>query len=281
LHANIKKISDMNKSSRNEFKEQYGTWALVAGAAEGIGGSFTEELAKKGMNLVMVDFNTSVLHDLAERIKKTYPVEIREITQDLSEKDAWVNCMTAIHDLDCRLLIYIPAYSRVKKFLCHSHDELDKYMDLNARTPIHLAHSFLSSVKEGKTAGILLMSSLAGLIGPPYLAPYAATKAFNILLAESLRAEYIEKNIDISVCCAGQTSTPAYLSSNPAAGNQWPPVMRPDKVAEYALKNLGKKGILIPGWQNRFSFFLLTKFITRSFAAKIVGNALRKLYPDI
>jgi len=256
---------------------RYGEWALVAGAAEGIGEAFIEALAKKGLNLVMVDFNTEAMHILAERMKKTYPVKIIEIGQDLSEKDAWMNSMKAIRDLDCRLLVYTPAYSKIKGFLSNSSDELDKYIDLNARTPIHFVHAFISSVKDKKPAGIILISSLAGLIGPPYSAPYAATKAFNIVLGESLYSEFREKGIDITVCCAGQTSTPTYLSSNPSAGN-WPGVMDPADVTEYALKNLGKKAICIPGWKNRVSYFLLTHLFSRKSAARIVCKSMKEIY---
>lgn len=237
----------MAKLTGREFQDRYGEWALVAGAAEGIGEGFSEALAKKGMNLVMVDINSSVLHALAERIMKTYHIMTIEMTMDLSGKDAWMTCMEALQDMDCRLLIYIPAYSRVKTFLSNSSDELDKYIDLNTRTPIHLVHSFISAMKEQKTAGIVLMSSLAGLIGTPYIAPYSATKAFNILLAESLRSEIRSKRFDLSVCCAGQSSTPAYWSSKPSSSVKWPPVMDPVQVADYTLKKLGKKTIIIPG----------------------------------
>jgi hypothetical protein len=125
------------------------------------------------------------------------------------------------------------------------------------------------------------MASLAGLIGPPFLAPYAATKAFNILLAESLHSELKNKRISISACCAGETSTPAYWSSNPAEGRKWPPVMDPEQVAEYALKNLGKKAVIMPGWQNRLAYFLISAILPRASAAKIIDNALRKVYPRI
>jgi uncharacterized protein len=271
----------MHKLSVKEFKECYGSWAMVAGAAEGIGAAFSLSLAGRGINLVMVDVNAGILNGLAEQLKKTYFIEARSISMDLSDKDAWMNCMNAIQNIDCRLLVYVPAYSRVKPFLSNTQEELDKYIDLNGRTPIHLVHSFVSSVKDQKTAGILLMSSLAGLIGPPNLAPYAATKAFNILLAESLHSELRGRKINISACCAGETSTPAYWSSNPVKASKWPPVMNPDKVAGYALKNLGKKAILVPGWQNRLSYFLLTKMFSRNFAAKIIKNALKKIYPDL
>jgi uncharacterized protein len=272
----------MPEISNKEFKDQYGEWALVAGAAEGIGEGFSTELAKKGINLVMVDFNGEVLKNLSEKLKNIYSIRIREVIKDLSEKDAASECMKAIQDLDCRLLVYIPAYSRVKPFLSNSPDELDKYVDLNSRTPLKLVHSFIHSVNEDdKHAGIILMSSLAGLIGTTYLAPYASTKAFNILLAESLSSEFRDSKINISVCCAGQTSTPAYWSSKPSHAINWPPVLSPEKVAEYAVRNLGRKTVMMPGWQNRFSYFILSRILSRSLAAKFIYKSMIKIYPGI
>jgi short-subunit dehydrogenase len=169
----------------------------------------------------------------------------------------------------------------VKEFLSNSSDELDKYIDLNSRTPIHMVHSFIRSVDDQKPAGIILMASLAGLIGPPYSAPYAATKAFNIILGESLFSEFRQNGVDITVCCAGQTSTPMYWASKPSVKGRWPGVTDPSDVAEYALKNLGKKAICIPGWKNRLSFFLLTHMLPGFVAAKFVANGIRKIYPEL
>ena len=83
----------MNKISGQEFKASYGGWALVAGAAEGIGEAFSTALAKRGMNLVMVDLNAKVLNDLAGKLKETHGIMTKEIVLDLSEKDAWQKCM--------------------------------------------------------------------------------------------------------------------------------------------------------------------------------------------
>ena len=73
------------------------------------------------------------------------------------------------------------------------------------------------------------MASLAGLWGAQLLAPYGATKAFNILLAESLHHELKSKNFDVMACVAGATSTPAYLGTNPRYGRIRPSVMTPER----------------------------------------------------
>jgi len=39
-----------------QFKEKYGPWAIIAGAAEGLGEAWSRALARRGLNLIMVDW---------------------------------------------------------------------------------------------------------------------------------------------------------------------------------------------------------------------------------
>jgi len=269
----------MTELSDSKFLSRYGKWVLVAGAAEGIGAAFSEVLAKKGMNLVMVDINPDKLAELSSRLEGKFSVKTKQLVNDLSLPDAAGNCMDFIKDIECKLLIYVPAYSPVKRFLDNSQEELDKYINLNSRTPLHLVHLFTAHLKNRGGGGILLMSSLAGLIGPQFSAPYAATKAFSILLAESLSIELKRNHISIMACCAGTTSTPTFWSSKPMLKNRWVSIMKPEEMAVMALNNLGNKTIYIPGWQNRLSYFLLTRILPRRFSAKLVSKEMEKIYP--
>ena len=63
--------------------------------------------------------------------------------------------------------------------------------------------------------GILLMSSLAGGQGTPIVAAYAASKAFEIVLAEGLWDELRPAGVDVLACRAGPTRTPSYEASAP------------------------------------------------------------------
>ena len=270
----------MAKKNDNPFLERYGEWALIAGAAEGVGAGFSEILAQKGMNLVMADVRETPLHELADKLRTSQGIQVIEIRQDLSEENAAENCLNRIKEVDCRLLVYVPAYSRVKSFYHHSHEELDKYIDLNARTPLQIVHAFVNHLKGShKGGGIILMSSLAGITGSKYISPYAATKAFNILLSTSLFFELKEKGVDILACCAGPTDTPGLRSSEPQMKGSWPGVSDPLDVARHAVKNLGRKPVCIPGWKNRFSSFILTRFLSRKQAVKIVCDSMEKIYP--
>ena len=66
--------------------------------------------------------------------------------------------------------------------------------------------------------GILLMSSMAGFQGSALVATYSATKAFDLVLGESLWEELRERGVDVLSCCAGATRTPNYVASRPVHG---------------------------------------------------------------
>ncbi|MEA3460592.1 MAG: SDR family NAD(P)-dependent oxidoreductase [Bacteroidota bacterium] len=141
----------------------------------------------------------------------------------------------------------------------------------------------LTSLYAGSPAqkkGIILMASMAGLWGSGLLAPYGATKAYNIVLAEALHHELKPEDFDVMACVSGSTSTPAYLETHPRYGRIPIHVMTPQQVAEGALDSLGRRAFYIPGWRNRFNYFLLTRILPRKIAARLFNRATGKMYPD-
>ncbi len=86
------------------------------------------------------------------------------------------------------------------------------------------------------------MSSLAGFRGSGYLAAYAASKAFNRVLAESLWYEWKSKGVDVIACCAGAVGTPNFEKTKPGKkGFLAPKVQSPDEVVNECFKHLGKR----------------------------------------
>jgi len=262
------------------FQKKYGSWALVAGAAEGLGEAYSKALARRRINLLMVDNKPGPLSDLAIFLENEHSIKTRQLVLDLQNDEAVATIMKEVENCDCRLMIYNAAYSRVKPFLELDKDELDLFIDINTRLPLKLVYSFAHYLKQKKSGGILLMSSLSGLIGMQLVAPYAATKAFNWNLAEGLHHELKNHNIDIMACVAGATSTQAYLNTNPEYGFFKPSVMKPAEVAERALKALGKKTLYIPGFSNRISYFFLTRFLPRKWAAALANKTMGKMYAE-
>jgi len=261
------------------FHEKYGHWAVLAGAAEGLGEAYSVALAGRGLNLIMVDHQKEKMGKLASRLEKEFAVQTEQVHLDLADPGAADSIMEVVRQRGCRLLIYNAAYSRVNGFLETDAEALDSYIDINCRTPLRLVHSFAGRLAgTGQSGGIMLMSSLAGLIGMQLVAPYAATKAFTWNLAEALHHEFSGHRIDIMACVAGATATPAYLATDPQYGWPKPSVLDPAFVANAALNQLGSKVRYIPGFSNRLNYFILTRLMPRKMASKVANDTMAKMY---
>ncbi len=265
---------------KNGFKIRYGSWALVAGAAQGLGRSFATALAAKGMNVLLVDLNVQALELLEKEIEQKHQVTTFSIAIDLADKKSVQLLLDKISDTGCRLIVYNAAYSRVAPFLAQTADELDRYVDVNCRSLIRLCHGFAQHHEKGSRGGILIMSSLSGLIGSQLVASYSATKAFGALLAESLSHELKDSHIDVMACLAGPTATPGFHASAPQIKGFMPHVHHPDFVAQKALAHLGKRTFYIPGGMNRLSYAFLLRCLPRSIASKWVNKAICRIYSD-
>lgn len=265
-----------------DLKENYGNWCLVAGSVDGLGRAFSESLARRGFSVILVDVQEDPLKEQEKMLAQNYGIGVRGLCLDLAGADSVEILMREIRETGCRLLIYNAAFSRVKRFTENDPQELDRYVRVNVSTLLQLLHAFAlhhPGDPQGR-AGVIMLSSLAGVWGSRLLAPYGATKAFTRILAEALHHELQDTGIDILVSVTGATATPGYLSS--LSGNKMPPggVMRPEKVVEACLKDLGNRAIVIPGLRNRVAYFLLTRVFSRSRSVKIMNREVSKLYRE-
>ena len=252
------------------FSEKYGPFALIAGGSDGLGAAFSEALARRGLNLVMMARNKERLEAAAARLREQYGVEVKTLAADLADFE---NAQSLIAELNVAigLLVYNAAFAPIGLFENTSGEDLSLAAMVNVRTPLLLAKMLSAPMIEKKRGGIVLMSSLAGAQGSPKLASYAATKAFNAVLAEGLWKEMQAHGIDVVGCCAGAIITPGYQQAEKKAKNA-PGTMTARNVAEQTLQALGKGPIVIPGGVNKLARFVLTRLLTRNAAIGIMAQ---------
>jgi len=260
------------------FKERYGPWALVAGASEGIGAAFAEQLAAKGLNVVLVARRPDPLNALGDTLEADYAVETRRIPLDLGRPDVIAALDSNLADLEIGLLVYNAALSVIGPFFDHPLEKHVAELDINCRGQLALLGHLTPPMIERGRGGIILMSSMAGFQGTPIVAHYAATKAYGRVLAEGLWDELRASGVDVLACAAGATRTPAFQRTRPASGNA--PVMDPEPVAREALAALGKKPTMIPGRLNRLAGAFMTRVLPRATAVRIMGSSTRAMYPN-
>lgn len=261
------------------LKQKYGSTALVAGASEGIGAAFATCLAAEGIDLILIARRLSPLQQLADLLGHKYNVNIKCITCDLSEESATQQIVEEVEGLEISFLVYNAALSYIGPFINNSIENHLKAASVNMLTPMSMVRYFGEKMLARGKGAIILMTSMAGLQGSGYLSVYAATKAFNRILAESLWYEWKNKGVDILACCAGATSTPGYKNTNPEkSGFLTPRVLDPGEVARECFKKLGREPSFITGKGNRIASFFMHKIIPGKTAIKIMGDTTRKMY---
>ena len=263
-----------NSKKYLQFWEKYGPTALVAGGSDGLGAAYSEALARRGLNLIIIARDSQRLEAAAARIREKYSVDVTAVAADLADYE---NVKKIINDLLCAdkkysigLLVYNAAFAPIGLFENTSEEHLALAAAVNVRTPLLLAKLLSAPMIQNKRGGIVLMSSLAGAQGSPKLASYAATKAFNAVLAEGLWKELRPHSVDVIGCCAGAILTPGY--SQAEKSKKAPGTMTANDAAEQTLKALGKKPIVVPGAVNKIGRFVLTRLLSRKAAIGIMSK---------
>jgi short-subunit dehydrogenase len=146
-------------------------------------------------------------------------------------------------------------------------------------TPMNMLKIFGEPMLNKNKGAMIIMASLAGFQGSGFLAAYAATKAFNRILAESLWYEWKNKGVDVIACCAGATSTPNFIKTKPEKANFFAPkVQIPEDVVNECFKKLGKQPSFISGTGNKIASFIMQRLLPRKMAITIMGDTTRKMY---
>ena len=259
------------------FSRKYGPWALITGASRGLGAEFAGQCAERGLNTVLVATNADLLQRRADSIKHDYGVEVRTIAVDLNREDL-LRAITPVTDsLEIGLLINNAGVSKVSPFLSLTEDRLVKQLQVNSRAGLILTRHFAGKMAERGRGGIIFLSSASALFGTGYSANYAGTKAYNLILAESLWYELRPFGVDVLGFMAGPTKTPGWDADSPKAA-RFVTVMGAKPTVTEALNALGKRPSLIAGKSNRLGYFLMGKMLSRAQTIRIVSGSVNKMF---
>ena len=242
---------------------------MVAGASEGLGAAFARQLAARGMNVVAVARRGQLLAELAEQIADEHGVEVRCVVADLADPAFAGDLTTAVDDLDVGIVIYNAAYTPMGPFLEIPDEEITQAVNVNVYGPMRALRALAPAMCAKRRGAVVLMSSLSGLQGTPGISVYAATKAFNTNLAESLWYELRPHGIDVVACCAGAMPTPGYRKN---FGKDVPGMLSPDEAARRTLDGLSRGPRLVPGLVNRLTAQLMGRLLSRRAAVRLIGR---------
>lgn len=222
-----------------DFKTQYGPTALIAGGSEGVGAAHARLLAEKGIDLVLVARRQKPLDEVKAELAADFPdCRITTISADLTDPDTPAKLAEATKGEEIGMLIYnAGSNSRNDDFLDIELEFSQKLAALNALTPMALVHHYGAKMRDRGRGGIILVGSMAALVGSPKIAVYSAAKAFNGTFAEAIWFELKQHGVHVLAHQLGAVNTPFIQRNFPKAYGMGENPMDLAKIAQENIEN--------------------------------------------
>ncbi|MEP6570205.1 MAG: SDR family oxidoreductase [Acidobacteriota bacterium] len=249
---------------------------LITGASSGIGEVFARKLAARGRNVLLVARSEEKLATLCNELGRSNSIRAQYVALDLSEPEspALLFDEAEKRGLSVDMLINNAGFGSMGEF-----GRLDlarelNMIDLNVKSLVELTYRFLPPMIERKQGAIINVASTAAFQPVPFMATYAATKAFVLSFSEALWEENRAYGIKVLALCPGVTNTNFFEAARghkpPARASQ-----TPEEVVDTALRGLDRgQSEVISGWAN----FLVTqseRLLPRSFVIRLAGRMMR------
>ena len=247
----------------NEFR----TYALVTGAASGMGRIYSLQLAQRGYNIIMVDINAAGLDETERMVKAEIEASTEipsdrkgafrmiPIVQDLSVSDAADKIFAATEATGCvvEVLVNNAGVMYCQGIAETSERMLNIIMMVHMYTPLMLCRKYVIGMKERKCGYILNISSLAECMNWPGIGMYGATKRFVKDYSRELRIECQKTGVSVTNAYFGAVDTPliSLKDSLRKLARALAVMIRPEKAVDKALKATfrRRKGVM-PGVLN-------------------------------
>ncbi len=258
----------------DDFAERFGPWAVVTGAAQGVGLAFAEELLARGLGVVLVDRNPAV-----GGIAAGLDGETRAVIVDLADPGWVAELDAAVGDLEIGLAVANAGLSYVGWFLDMSDEQREALVRVNADAPVALAAWALPPMVARGRGGFVVTSSGSALAGTGGVALYSATKAFVLNLAEALAWELRDTGVVAQALIGPSMATPMFLSRPVAQDRMGAPIVEPRSVVAAALDSLAADGAPACWLPDEGLEFMNS--IDRREGSTIISDATTAMYPTI
>lgn len=252
---------------------------LITGASSGIGAAFARKLAKRGRNVLLVARSEDKLIALCNEIGRASGIRAQYVAMDLTEPDAAQRLFeeTKKRDLMIDMLVNNAGFGSMGEFAQQEGARELEMIDLNIKSLVDLTYRFLAPMRERRQGTIINVASTAAFQAVPFMATYAATKAFVLSFSEALWEENRVHGIHVLALCPGVTDTNFFA----AAKIDRPPmrtVQTPEEVVDAALRGLARRrSVVISGWTNWVTV-QIQRLVPRAFVTKFVGKTFRSRF---
>ena len=233
-------------------------YALITGAASGMGRIYALKLARNGYSLVLVDINASGLDETVAAVRAMVGHELKILTvvQDLSASDAADRIYAATEAEGCQVEVLV---NNAGVMYCQGIAETSErmlriIMMVHMNTPLMLCRKYVGQMKQRGCGYILNISSLAAWMIWPGIGMYGITKRFVRNYSRELRIECQKTGVSVTNAYFGAVDTPLVplKDSLRRLARDLTVMIGPEKAVERALKATfrRRKGVM-PGLLNK------------------------------
>ena len=263
---------------------------LITGASAGIGYALSEELTKRGAEVIITARRQDRLEELAKKIERA-DGKVHIFNEDLSLPESGKKLYDQIKSagLKVDILINNAGYGRWGELTSYERDDYSKMLQLNVTTLTDLCHLYIPDMIAQGGGGIINVGSMASLSPIPYASVYSSSKAYVLMFSEAIRFEYQDKGINVMALLPGGTEsefasvatekseklTKRYQQrEGTAAGGS---MQTSQEVAIECLEAFEKnKQYILCGGRNRF-LYNLTRVMSRKSVLAMTGNIFKKI----
>ena len=260
------------QAQRPSLRERYGEWALVTGASSGLGSEFARALAREGVSVVLTARREERLRELASELEKAHQVSTRVVAVDLADPSASEQLTEAVRDLEIAILVNNAGFGYAGRFDKQEPERLREMVQLNCLAPVMLSAGLLPGMLARGRGAVVITGSAAGRQPLPFHGVYSATKAFDLLLGESLAVELRSQGVDVLVLEPGSTQTEFQQVAGEITHNGEPA----ERVVLLALEALGQQPAVISGWFNWIRASIASRLLPRSLVAHLGKDYMAK-----
>ena len=238
-------------------EREYRAWALVTGAASGMGRIYAGRLAGMGYDLVLVDINAEKLEETSDLVKSDMPVcNVLTVVQDLSAPDAADRVFDTTEKAGCEVEVLV---NNAGIMYCQGIAETSErmlrlIMAVHMTTPLILSRKYVVGMKERGCGYILNISSLAAWMIWPGIGMYGSTKRFVRDYSRELRIECQKTGVSVTNAYFGAVDTPLVPLRDDLRklARALAVMISPEKAVDKALKATfrRRKGVM-PGILNK------------------------------
>jgi len=181
--------------------------ALITGASSGIGAEFARVLRSRGHRLLLVARRVERLRQLSEELGGES--EAAFVALDLRAPDAAASLEGEVRarGIQVDLLVNDAGIGDTGFFHESSPGRAVEIVDVNVRAVVALTRTFLPGMVERRGGAIVNVVSMSAFQPVPFLATYAASKAFVLSFTEALAAEVHGLGVRLQALCPGLVHT--------------------------------------------------------------------------